>query len=153
MPPKGFAEGRNSEDKSEIEGKEYEFNLGLHRIDTLAEIIEVCSKKYRRAIAKRDEESVRDYQAMVNTLYTETFIYMEEETDYKHKGVKQDKSEVLNKVLDDFESTLSTEDEVMKKLKEIREVYLSIRNMLQAVGIDIPEQEKVETTRVFSGGG
>lgn len=128
---------------------EYEFNLGLYRIETLSEILEVCAKKYRRAIMQRDEQSVQDYQAMVNLLYTETYIYMQDETGVEIKNVEQKKDDLLEDYLDDFQR-ISGEEEVMKRLKQVREIYLAVRNLLQEVGIDIPRKEKMKPTETFS---
>lgn len=126
---------------------EYEFNLGLYRIETLSEILNVCAKKYRTAIMRRDEESVLDYQAMVNTLYTETFIYIEHKTGIKEKQVEQDKEDIYQNTLDRFELE---NDTPVDRLKEVRKIYLSIRNVLQEAGIDIPRKEKMKETDTFS---
>jgi len=131
---------------------QYEFNLGLYRIETLSEILTVCAKKYRTAVMERDEESVLDYQAMVNTLYTETFIYMQDETEFEIlEGVKADREDLLTHILDDFDS-LNTEEEVMDRLQKVRTVYLEVRGLLQAVGIDIPKKEKIGETEAFYEG-
>ena len=130
-------------------GEKYSFNLGLYRIETLSEILKVCAKKYRKAIVKRDEESVHDYKAMVNVLYTETYIYMANETEFEFKEVKQTKDDILNMKLDNFSST-SGEEEVMQQLKDTRAIYLEIRRLLQNVGIDIPKEETIGNTEVFS---
>jgi len=126
----------------------YEFNLGLYRIETLSEILKVCAKKYRTAIMERDRESVMDYQAMVNLLYTETYIYMEKETGIEIMEVQQSKDDLLEDYLDDFRQ-INGEEEVMERLKQVRMIYLSVRSLLQDVGIDIPRQEKMDVTETF----
>lgn len=138
-------------EKPKADDTEYEFNLGIYRIETLSEILEFCAKKYKTAIKERTEESVKEYQAMVNLLYTETFIYMEDETDFEIKNVKQNKEDLLEHVLDDFQS-ISGEEEVMDRLKKVRSVYLEVRNLLQKVGIDIPEKEKIGEMDAFMEG-
>lgn len=131
--------------------KRYTFNLGMYRIDLLAELLEVCAKKYRKAIVKRTQKSVNDYKAMVNTLYTETYIYMEDETNFKlteHTNVKMDKEAVLNTKLDDF-SDLNTDKQIIEELKQVRTIYLEIRKLLKQVGMDIPEEQKIGETEAF----
>lgn len=126
----------------------YEFNLGLYRIETISEILNICAKKYRRAIMEREQEAIHDYQAMVNVLYTETYIYMEEETGFKFRNVDLDKDQILEEYLDDF-SQISGTEEKQEHLQNIRKIYLSLRKLLQNVGIDIPEEEKIGETEVF----
>lgn len=126
----------------------YEFNLGLYRIETISEILNICAKKYRRAIMEREQDAIHDYQAMVNVLYTETYIYMQEETGFQFREIELDKDEVLEQYLDDF-SQLSGEDNKQEHLQNIRKIYLSLRKLLQNVGIDIPEEEKIGETEVF----
>lgn len=138
-------------DENRDRDKRYQFNLGLYRIELLAEILKVCAKKYRKAIMNRDSDSLNDYKAMVNTLYTETFIYMETETDFdisEHSDMKMTKEQVLTKFLDDF-TQKSREEEVVKELKEVRSIYLEIRKLLKNVGMDIPEEEKIGKTEAF----
>lgn len=130
--------------------EEYEFNLGLYRIETLSEILEVCAKKYRSAIMERDEESINDYQAMVNLLFTETFIYMKQETGFEEAGAKMEKEKVLKDHLDDFQKNLTGKEDKMQQLQKIRKIYLEVRGVLQEVGIDIPKKEKIGDTEVFS---
>lgn len=137
-------------DKPEIGegGEKYEFNLGLYRIETLSEILKACAKKYKTAIIERDRESVMDYQAMVNLLYTESYIYMEEETGIKMMEVEQSRDDLLEDYLDDF-SQITGEQEIMNRLTQVREIYLAVRKLLQEVGIDIPRQEKMAVTDTF----
>lgn len=157
--PDGSGDGGQNIDSPEFpdkgdskdEEKRYRFNLGLYRIDLLAELLEVCAKKYRKAIMKKDSDAVNDYKAMVNTLYTETFIYMEEETNFEIKGVKQDREEILQQKLDNFDR-YGGEEEIMNELQDIRKIYLEIRKLLKNIGMDIPEEETVGTTETFVNG-
>lgn len=134
---------------SKEQDKRYRFNLGLYRIDLIAELLEVCAKKYRKAIMRKDSDSLNDYKAMVNTLYTETYIYMEEETGFEIKKVKQSKEEVLKQKLDNFERK-TTEEEVLNELQDVRSIYLEIRELLKKVGLDIPEEDTIGTTETFT---
>lgn len=128
---------------------EYNFNMGLWRIETLNDILVGCAKKYRKAISKRDEKSVREYQALVNTLYTETYIYMEEETEIEEVDVEQNKKEVLENILD-RRREYSSDEEIMEHLKEIRSVYLGVRQLMQQVNLDIPKKDKVGELDIFN---
>lgn len=141
-------EKKNKTTAENISNKEYEFNLGIYRIETISEILNVCAKKYRKAIMERNQETIHDYQAMVNVLYTETYIYMEEETEFQFKNVDLSKDDLLTQYLDDFKQING--EEQIEHLKKIRSIYLSLRKLLQDVGIDIPQEEKMETTDVFT---
>lgn len=128
---------------------EYNFNMGLWRIETLNDILVGCAKKYRKAISKRDEKSIREYQALVNTLFTETYIYMEKETDIEEVSVQKNKDDVLEDILDERRD-YGNEEEIMKHLKEIRSIYLGIRQLMQKVNLDIPEKDKVGELDIFN---
>lgn len=136
-------------ESGETQLKNFEFNLGLMRLESLAEIIEAISKKYYRAIQNPEEKYVHEYQSLVNTLYTEIFIYMEEKTETEEKGVKQTKKDLLTKKLDDY-SEIETEAQARQKIEEIREIYLAARELMLSVGLDIPEKEQIGETDVFS---
>lgn len=148
-----MAQGRKNKEDRDGKQEQYEFNLGFARIDTLAELLKVCAKKYKKAITERTEESVHSYQEMINTLFTETYIYIEDETEYlreDEKGEQRnlDKDDILHE-LDDFKQ-LDTEEEIMDELQKIRSIYLSLREMLKAVNLDIPAEERIGEKEVFT---
>ena len=127
---------------------EYQFNLGLFRIETLNNILNVAAQRYHKALLKKDRKRIEEYRAIVNTLYTEVYIYIEGETDIEHMGVKQSKQEVLTNILDQ-EPDYSNQEEVEKHLKEIREIYLAVRQLIKDVGMDIPREQKIGKTELF----
>ena len=129
----------------------YEFNLGLYRIETLSKILTACAKKYQRAITSRDIDDIQDYQAMVNTLYTETFIYMENETNVEIMGAEQNKTQLLKDYLDDFDAVTNTDSKI-EHLQQVRSIYLAVRGVLQEAGIDIPKKETVDPNDTFREG-
>lgn len=127
----------------------YTFNLGLWRIETLNDILIACAKKYMKAIEKRDEKAVWEYQSIVNTLYTEAYIYMEEETGFTEENVELNKQEVLTNVLDEKKS-FSSEEEALQHLQQVRSIYLSVRTLMKKVGLDIPTEDKISEIDVFN---
>lgn len=134
---------------AEKQSEEYTFNLGLYRIETLNNILEVCARRYKKAITSKDPEDIREYQAIVNTLYTEAYIYMEDETGFKHKEVEQDKQDVLTKVLDK-EKKYGSRKERIEHLQDIRNIYLEVRKLLKKVQLDIPVEEQIGDTELFT---
>jgi len=128
--------------------KEYQFNLGLYRIDTLNNILNVAAQRYHKALLKKDQKRVEQYQAIVNTLFTEVYVYTEEETDIEYMGVTQTKEEVLTNILD-HQPDYEDEEEVIEHLKRIRGIYLSIRQLLKNVGLDVPEKDRIGKTDLF----
>jgi len=133
----------------QLQDTEYTFNLGLYRIETLNNILEVCARRYKKAITSMDADDIREYQAIVNVLYTEAYIYMEEQTDFEHKEVQQDKDDILEKILDKRKS-YSNRTERLQHLQKIRGVYLEVRKLLKKVKLDIPKEEKIGDTDVFT---
>lgn len=147
-PPTENRPNREDDDKPREQGVEYSFNMGMWRIETLNNILVGCAKKYRKALHKKDVKSLHEYQDLVNTLFTETYIYMKEETEIEHKDVELDKKSVLSQILDDYNEP-DSDEELLKELQEIRNVYLSVRELLQRVGLDIPKKDKVKKTEIF----
>lgn len=128
---------------------EYKFNLGMYRIQRLDEIMNVCTKRYHKAILKKEDRHIQKYQAIVNTFFVEVYTYMEEETGFEEMGVPLKKDEVLEKVLDD-ERNYSGQEDRTEHIKDIREVYLEIRRLLQEVHLDIPKKQKIGDTELFT---
>lgn len=128
---------------------EYKFNLGMYRIQRLDEIMNVCTKRYHKAILKKEDRHIEKYQAIVNTFFVEVYTYMEEETGFEEMGVPLKKDEVLEKVLDDQRS-YGSEEQRIEHIKDIREVYLEIRRLLQDVHLDIPKKQKIGDTELFT---
>lgn len=127
---------------------EYAFNLGLYRIQTLNNILVACAQKYLKALDKRDDKRLKEYQNLVNTLYTESYIYMEDETGFTKKDVEQNKDDVLKDVLDK-EIDYNSEEKRMEQLQRVRSIYLEVRKLLQNVGLDIPQEDKIGDTEIF----
>lgn len=134
---------------AEKQSEEYSFNLGLYRIETLNNILEACARKYKKAITSKEADDIREYQALVNTLYTEAYIYMEDETGYTHKDVPQSKEDILNKVLDEEKQYQNSKDR-LEHLQQIRGVYLEVRQLLKEVQLDIPKEEQIGDTEIFT---
>lgn len=128
---------------------EYTFNLGLYRIETLNNILEVCARRYKKAITSKEEQDIQEYQAIVNTLFTEAYVYMEEETEFQEKNVTQSKDDILEKILDK-EKDYNNHEDKLEHLQQIRGVYLNIRQLLKKVQLDIPKEEKIGDTEVFT---
>lgn len=137
-------------DKPDLQSEdtEYAFNLGLYRIETLNNILVACAQKYLKAMEKRDDKRLREYQNLVNTLYTESYVYMEEETGFTKKEVEQDKDEILTDILDK-QVDYSSEEKRMEQLRKVRAIYLEIRQLLKNVGLDIPREDKIGDTEIF----
>lgn len=133
------------------EDGEYKFNLGLHRIDTLNSIINACARKYHKALSKKEEKYVREYQTMVNVLYTEAYVYMEDDTEFEFDIIEtntSEKQEVLRQILDDNEE-FDSEEDLMLHLQQVRSIYLGIRELMKELGLDIPKEETVGHTDIF----
>lgn len=131
------------------DAEEYKFNLGMYRIQRLDEIMNVCTKRYHKAFLKKEDRHIEKYQAIVNTFFVEVYTYMEEETGFEEMGVPLDKDEVLEKVLDD-QRNYGSDAERIEHIKDIREVYLEIRRLLQDVHLDIPKKQKIGDTELFT---
>lgn len=131
---------------------DYEFNLGLHRIDTLNSIINACAKRYHKALEKQEEKYIRQYQNMVNVLYTEAYVYMEDDTEFDFDIIETDtseKQEVLRQILD-HDKDFKTDEEMMLHLQQIRSIYLGVRELMKNLGLDIPREEKIGQTDIFN---
>lgn len=140
-----------AEKMKDDEDGEYKFNLGLHRIDTLNSIINACARKYHKALTKKEEKHIRSYQNMVNVLYTEAYVYMEDETDFDFNIIEtdtKDKEEVLRQILDHDED-FDSEDDKMEHLQQVRSIYLSIRELMKELGLDIPKEETIGKNDIF----
>lgn len=140
--------GSRGPDKPQLDG-EYKLNLGFWRLETINDILVACARKYKKAIRKRDEKSIYEYQAMVNTLFTETFIYMEQETEIEEKGVQLNKEDVLKTRLDEKEQ-FANDQEALEHLQDVRAVYLSVRQLMKEVGLDIPKKETISDIDIFN---
>jgi len=139
-------------DDLKSETGDYQFNLGLHRIDTLNSIINACARKYHKALNKQEEKYVREYQNMVNVLYTEAFVYMEDDTEFDFDIIETDtseKQEVLRQILDHDEE-FNSEDDLMLHLQQVRSIYLGVRELMKNVGLDIPREDKIGQTDIFN---
>jgi len=139
-------------DDLKSEAGDYQFNLGLHRIDTLNSIINACARKYHKALNKQEEQYVREYQNMVNVLYTEAFVYMEDDTEFDFDIIEtetSEKQEVLRQILDHDEE-FNSEDDLMLHLQQVRSIYLGVRELMKNVGLDIPREDKIGQTDIFN---
>lgn len=131
---------------------DYKFNLGLARLETINSIINACARKYHKALSKKEAEYVENYQTMVNVLYTEIYVYMEDDTDFEFDIIEtdsKDKEEVLRQVLDDNRD-YEDEEDMMLHLQQIRSVYLGIRELMKKLKLDIPKEEKIGQTDIFN---
>lgn len=142
-PKDGEGEKKHKDDKGN-----YQFNLGMYRIENINNMLTVAAKRYHKAFLKKDKRSIEQYQAIVNTLYTEIYIYIETETDIEHMGVQQNKNEILTNILDKTPED-SDADNLEEHLRQVREVYLHTRQLLKEVGIDIPREQKIGKTDIF----
>lgn len=148
QPVKEKPQGKGSKTAPDMPEDKYKLNLGFWRLETLNEILEGCARKYLKAVRKKDEKSIKEYQALVNTLFTETYVYMEQETGFEEEGVTQSKDDLLKNILDE-DPEFSNDQEAVEHLRKVRDVYLSVRTLLQDVGLDIPKQEQIDKTDIF----
>lgn len=133
--------------EDQVEG-DYKFNLGLYRLDSLNKLLNLASQRYHKAFLKTEPKYVEKYQAIVNTLFVETYIYMKDETDIEDLGVQMDKEDVLKQKLDEKPTTKSGE-ELEEHLQELRAIYIAVRELLKQVGLDIPREEVIGDTDIF----
>lgn len=149
---KPTADIKTEEDAQKDEDGEYKFNLGLFRIEDMNDIIKGCVRKYYKAWTKKEERYVREYQSLVNVLYCEAYVYMDDETDFEFEIIEtsnKNKQEVLRQILDE-EPEYENEEQLMEHLKQIRSVYLGIRELIKKIGMDVPKEETVGQTDIFN---
>lgn len=134
--------------ENKVDGGDYKFNLGLYRLDSLNNLMNMATKRYHKAFLKTEPKYVEKYQAIVNTLFVETYIYMKNETKIQDYGVDLEKKDVLEQILDEKPQN-KTGEELEEHLQQLREIYLAVRQLLKEVGLDIPREETVGDTEIF----
>lgn len=145
---------KENRDLNKADDGEYKFNLGLYRIEDMNDIIKACIRQYYKAWTKRDERHVRKYQGLVNTLYSEAYIYMRDDTEFEFEIIEtenKNKHEVLRQVLDK-EPDYDDDDAVKEHLQQLRSIYLGVRELIKEIGMDIPKEQKIGETDIFSQG-